>query len=341
MNSPLRVLISNTFNPWFNLATENHIFRDMDPQTKILFLWRNQETVVIGRFQNPWTECNLEAMEKDEVKLARRQSGGGAVFHDLGNTNFTFLNGKKEHSKEINNKIITNAISEFGVNAFASGRNDLCVNHPDDNLARKISGSAFKETPERAFHHGTLLIDADMSKLGNYLNPSKKKLESKGIKSVRSRVANLVEFNKEITHENLSLSIIKNFFDHYQNECEIEHLDQDILIKNDKLSGYYNDLKNWKWRFGETPKFNHFMEERFDWGGIEIHIDAHKGLITDTQIFSDSLHPEMIEYLMHAFKGKVYDEAGISTAIAETALELPMIEDYLTELKDWITKEIK
>ena len=214
----LRILVSETFDPWFNLATEDWIFRDMDPDTHVLYLWRNSDTVVIGRFQNPWTECNTEKMEADSIKLARRQSGGGAVYHDLGNTNFTFMSSKKNYDKSVNNKIIISALEQFGISAYASGRNDILVD--DHEGAKKISGSAFKETKDRSFHHGTLLINADLTKLGQYLNPSKKKLESKGIKSVRSRVANLTQFNSTLEHETLCKAIIEKFTEHYQQKCE-------------------------------------------------------------------------------------------------------------------------
>ena len=334
----IRILISDTFDPWFNLATEDWIFRDVDPETHVLFLWRNQNTVVIGRFQNPWTECNTERMEADGIKLARRQSGGGAVFHDLGNTNFTFLSSKANYDKSVNNSIISKALAKFNVEAFASGRNDILVKSEDGD--KKISGSAFKETKDRSFHHGTLLIDADLTKLGNYLNPSKKKLESKGIKSVRARVTNLKECNPDISHEKLSDAIIKEFKAHYESDCEVEVLDHKYLQSVDHLNNYYEKLKDWSWRFGETPKFNHFMEERFTWGGIEAHIDSHKGLIQKCTIFSDSLHPEMIEYLTEALVGKQYSPTGIDEAIRDVALELPMIEDELKELGSWLCKEI-
>ncbi|MFX3675749.1 MAG: lipoate--protein ligase [bacterium] len=338
MTKKIRVLFSDTHNPWFNLATEDWIFRDMDPDTAVLYLWRNQETVVIGRFQNPWIECNTSKMEADNILLTRRQSGGGAVFHDLGNTNFTFLNGKAHYDKARNNKIITNAIAHFDIKAYASGRNDILVDGSDG--ARKISGSAFKETKDRSFHHGTLLINANLGKLANYLQPDEKKLVSKGIKSVRARVANLTDFNPKITHEALCHQIVQEFFKEYGQECEIEHLDDAWLKTIKPLNDYYENLKDWKWRFGETPKFNHHMSARFDWGGMDIHLDVHKGVITAATIFSDSLHPEMIESLAQAFKDQEYTKAGISGVITKVALELPMIKDYLVELNDWMSPQI-
>ncbi|XNN29205.1 lipoate--protein ligase [Escherichia coli] len=184
--STLRLLISDSYDPWFNLAVEECIFRQMPATQRVLFLWRNADTVVIGRAQNPWKECNTRRMEEDNVRLARRSSGGGAVFHDLGNTCFTFMAGKPEYDKTISTSIVLNALNALGVSAEASGRNDLVVKTVEGD--RKVSGSAYRETKDRGFHHGTLLLNADLSRLANYLNPDKKKLAAKGITSVRSRV---------------------------------------------------------------------------------------------------------------------------------------------------------
>lgn len=188
MSGKLRLLLSESYDPWFNLAVEECIFKQMPADQRVLFLWRNDNTVVIGRAQNPWKECNTRKMEEDGVKLARRSSGGGAVFHDLGNTCFTFMAGKPEYNKTISTQIILDGLSKAGIQATASGRNDLVVPLADGE--RKISGSAYKETKDRGFHHGTLLINADLSRLANYLNPDPKKLQAKGITSVRSRVTN-------------------------------------------------------------------------------------------------------------------------------------------------------
>ena len=157
---PIASVAVRLSRPLFNLAVEECIFRQMDPNQRVLFLWRNANTVVIGRAQNPWKECNTRRMEEDGVTLARRSSGGGAVFHDLGNSCFTFMEGKPEYDKSISTAIVLDALKRLGVEAFASGRNDLLVATPDGE--RKVSGSAYRETHDRGFHHGTLLLDADL-----------------------------------------------------------------------------------------------------------------------------------------------------------------------------------
>ena len=335
----IRVMISDTFDPWFNMAIEDWIFQHLDPTQAVLYLWRNQNVVYIGRFQNPWTECNTQKMEEDGIKLARRKSGGGAVFHDLGNTCFTFLNSKSDYDKTRNNRIITNAISKFGLSSFTSGRNDILVSTPDGD--KKISGSAFKETKDRAFHHGTLLINLDVNKLANYLNPNIKKLQSKGITSVRARVANLQDLNPEINNDALSKEIIAEFFKEYEQECEVEYLNHNSVAEIPELRKAYEFFSDWNWRFGESPQFNHQMTERFDWGMMEVHLNVHKAHVEEVKIFSDSLHPEMIELLNDSLFNIPYTPEAFGKAIEKVSLELPMISDYLIEFKEWITKEIK
>lgn len=321
----LRILISHTFDPWFNLATEDWIFKDMNPDTHILFLWRNKDVVVIGRNQNPWVECNISKMNEDEVKLARRQSGGGAVFHDLGNTNFTFLNGREAHSKETNSQIIINALKHFHIEAYTSGRNDILVDE------KKISGSAYKENQDRAFHHGTLLINADLSRLAQYLNPNKKKLEAKGVTSVRARVANLVEFNSHINHDNLCSAIIEEFFKHYQAVCPIEVLDNEFLKNIPELNKYYQELSDWNWRFGKTPVFSHHLEERLSWGLMDLHLEVKQGVIEEVQLYSDALYPELINEIKNKLKGTSYRQEDLLNKFANECQELVEFSVWLAQ----------
>lgn len=331
----LRILKSEVTNPWFNLATEDWIFQELDPGSHTLFLWRNAETVVIGRSQNPWIECKTEKMEQDGVYLARRQSGGGAVFHDLGNTNFTFLSPKKDYNQDANFQIIINALKKLGIEATQSGRNDLQVGE------RKISGSAFKHATDRSFHHGTVLVNANMQKLGDYLNPHPLKLQAKGIKSVRSRVANLVDFNDSITHESLSEAIIEAFCDYYGQTVEVEELDEASLKNEPHLNKYYQQMADWDWRFGKTPAFSHHIETRFDWGIIDLHLDVDQAVIKEAVIFSDALNVELIEGLKQALTGIKYTLNSVQSALDDLQQSQPQMAAQVADFQAWLIAEME
>ncbi len=311
------VLLSGSFNPWFNLATEEWIFTDMDADTQVLFLWRNNDTVVIGRNQNPWKECNLPEMEKDSIFLARRESGGGAVFHDRGNTNFTFLSGIKSYSIEKNFRIITDALSSLGIEAEVSGRNDIT------SSGKKISGSAFKITSDRAFHHGTLLINANLDRLSQYLSPSILKLKSKGIESARSRVANISEFVISADHEAVSSAIIKSFFSTY-GSGETRVLDTDNLKTIESLNRYYEKMKSREWLYGAAPDFGMTLENRFEWGAVEVNINTENGKISEARIFTDSLIADLPDVIEPALKGIPFDRKSVTEALLLAADNCPI-----------------
>ena len=331
----LRILKSEVTNPWFNLATEDWIFQELDSDTHILFLWRNAETVVIGRSQNPWVECKTDKMEEDGVYLARRQSGGGAVFHDLGNTNFTFLSPKEDYNQDANFQIIINALNKLGIEATQSGRNDMQVGD------RKISGSAFKHAVDRSFHHGTVLVNANMQKLADYLNPHPLKLQAKGIKSVRSRVANLVEFNDSITHESLSQAIIDAFCEYYGETVEVEELDEASLKNEPHLNKYYEQMADWNWRFGKTPAFSHHIETRFDWGIIDLHLDVEQGLIKEVVIFSDALNVDLIDSLKQALTGVRYSIESVQAKLNQLQQAQPEMAQQVAEFQAWLAGEMQ
>ncbi|KKA45798.1 MULTISPECIES: lipoate--protein ligase [unclassified Salinivibrio] len=301
---PLRVFVSTSTHPWFNLAVEDTIFRTMSSQQNVLFLWRNDNTVVIGRGQNPWRECNTRKMEQDAVVLARRQSGGGAVFHDLGNTNFTFMAGKPGYDKSVSTQIVLDALKTLGISASASGRNDLTMDTPDG--PRKVSGSAYKEAKDRGFHHGTLLINANLSRLGDYLNPDPKKLQAKGISSVRARVANIADFVPDVDHQRVCDAIKTAFFRHYGHTTEIEYISPDAKPDVEGFDAIYEKQCSWAWNFGNSPQFMHTFDERFEWGGVELHLDVKHGEIIDCQLFTDSLTPGPLETLANQLVGQAY-----------------------------------
>lgn len=334
----LRLLLSDSYDPWFNLAVEDCIFRQMTTQ-KVLFLWRNAETVVIGQAQNPWKECNTARMEQDGIRLARRSSGGGAVFHDLGNTCFTFMAGKPEYDKSVSTQIILNALANLGITASASGRNDLVALTAEGE--RKISGSAYRETQQSGFHHGTLLLHADLSRLANYLNPDPKKLQAKGITSVRSRVANLSEFVQGIDHRQICQAITESFFDWYGARVEPEIISPDVFPDLPGFAEQFEKQSSWAWNFGKAPAFSHELNERFVWGGVDIYFDVEKGLISRAQLFTDSLNPEPLNDFVHRLVGRKYYGDDVMAACELSCTAYPPHRPELEQLAIWMKSCIR
>jgi lipoate-protein ligase A len=335
----LKVFLSDSFNPHLNLATEEWIFHSLDPSQQILFLWRNQDTVVIGRNQNPWSECNLSQMKDDNVTLARRTTGGGAVFHDLGNTNFTFLSPKEGYKRENNINIIFSALKHFGISGEASGRNDLLI--PFHDGPRKFSGSAYRETRDRAFHHGTLLLSTDLDRLGNYLTPNPKKLLAKGKESVRARVANLNEINKDIRHENILETMVASFEEFYKSKAEIEMLNMDSLKRIYELRQKYDNLSSWDWLYGNTLEFSHKMDDYLSLGFFDFQFQVKDGIIEDLKIFTDCLYPLLIDDLISNLRGQNYRGETAKMAFIKAREKFPDLSEGLTELENWLCRHIE
>ena len=337
--SSLRLLLSDSHDPLFNLAVEECIFRQMDPAQRVLFLWRNDNTVVIGRAQNPWKECNTRRMEEDGVTLARRSSGGGAVFHDLGNSCFTFMAGKPGYDKSVSTAIVLDGLRRLGVEAFASGRNDLLVATPDGD--RKVSGSAYRETQDRGFHHGTLLLDADLGRLANYLNPDPKKLAAKGISSVRSRVANLCDLRPGIDHQQVSEALVEAFLGYYGERVLPEHISPEQIPDLPGFAETFARQRSWEWNFGHAPAFSHQLDERFGWGGVELHFDVEKGVIGRAQIFSDSLDPAPLDVLAERLVGASYRPEAMAVLLRQLMSEFPARAHELAELEAWLVTALR
>jgi lipoate---protein ligase len=333
-----RILLSHSNDPHFNLAVEDCIFRSMPADQRVLFLWRNADTVVIGRSQNPWKECNINKMEQDKIHLARRQSGGGAVFHDLGNTNFTFMAGKPEYNKEVSTEIVLQGLKKLGIEGYANGRNDLVVGEGEE--MRKFSGSAYKETKDRGFHHGTLLLHADLSRLANYLNPDLKKLQSKGITSVRSRVSNLNSLYQTIDHQLVCDAIVEAFCEYFVEVPVIEEISPEALPDLPGFVEKFAQQQSWDWNFGKSPQFTHTLDERFKWGGVEIHLDLSNAQITAAQTFTDSLFPDPIELLAEKIVGVTYRPDAIAACIDSVIENFPDHKNDLEEMKAWLVKAV-
>lgn len=267
-------------DPYTNLAIEKVLMDATSATGCTLYLWQNQNTVVIGHNQNAWVECRTTLLEQEGGKLARRLSGGGAVFHDLGNLNFTFLVGKDNYDLDKQLSVIIRACELAGIHAEKSGRNDLLTE------GCKFSGNAFYSNKTHAYHHGTLLIDVDMDKLSRYLSPSKAKLESKGVASVRSRVINLKELAPTLTIDKMAEYMITAFQQIYGHSATQVTLTEENLATIETLKAEYG---SWNYLYGTSLPFSFSCEDRFPWGGILIELDSKNGLVTTAKVYSDSM----------------------------------------------------
>lgn len=301
MISKRRVIISKSFNPYFNLSLEEYLLNNIDENEIILYLWRNENTVVIGRNQNPWKECNLEKVSEINGKVARRLSGGGAVYHDLGNLNFTFLTEEKNEDLNKQLEVIIESLKNIGIESSFSGRNDILVD------GKKISGNAFYWDNDKYYHHGTLLYEVNIEKLTGILTPSTHKLTSKGIDSVKSRVANLKEYKKDLTIEELMESLIEAFKFKYGDISSIQYLHERDLSINHLMLKYSSS----DWIYGDSPDFEVSMDKATGEGKVEINISMEDGNINGCKIYTDSLFTKEFEIIENLLKGCAFDRTSM------------------------------
>ena len=268
MTQTLLTYESGSFDPFLNLATEQHLLDTVEGGCCLLYLWQNQNTVVIGKNQNPWAECRASLLESEGGHLARRLSGGGAVFHDLGNLNFTFLVPTEDYDLGKQQRVLLEACQSFGIPAELSGRNDLTAD------GRKFSGNAFYHNGSRSYHHGTLLVNVDGEKLSRYLTPTRAKLEAKGVPSVRSRVVNLMELCPTLSIDGLKKALVEAFEKVYGLKSAPRILTEADTARIAQLRETY---ASWDWRFGQRLPFTCRAEGRFAWGGVETQLDVDRG----------------------------------------------------------------
>ncbi len=315
MIQKLQYYISLTNDPYINLATEKHLLDIVDADTYILYLWQNENTVVIGKNQNAWAECRINALEESGGKLARRLSGGGAVYHDLGNLNFTFLCSKENYTLDKQMQVIQTACRLAGIETVLSGRNDLLAD------GKKFSGNAFYNSGGKAYHHGTLLIDADLEKMQQFLTPAKAKLAAKGVASVRARVTNLKTFAPQLTCEQMKAHMLAAFEKVY---ClKASPLTLGDTKETNELAKTYASRD---FLFGKTLPFTASAKSHFDWGNAELHLDIKKGIIQTATLYTDSLDETISERVCTALSGCALDTDATRKALS-AVLSQPQSED--------------
>ena len=287
--SRLQVIISPQYDPFLNRAVEQYLTEHQKEGVVTMYLWKNQQTVVIGYNQNPYSECNVKLLLDEGGHLMRRGTGGGAVYHDLGNINFSFVADKSLYDVRKQLSVIQDALLSYGLQTEISGRNDLTCQ------GRKFSGNAFAKGQKNNLHHGTILIKTDGAMMQRYLIVDKAKLLKNGVKSVASRVINLSELVPELTSESIKQPLIASFEKIYGDKADV--LDFDTLITNREVQSIREEISSHDFLFGRWEQFKTTKKDRFPWGGVEIalQIDEANALIKDIQIASDCLEPEAIQ----------------------------------------------
>lgn len=307
---------------WGNQALESFFLSDVREGECILYLWQNQNTVVIGRNQNAWNECAVSELEKSGGTLARRLSGGGAVYHDLGNLNFTFLVHSQDYDVKKQSSVIVGAVCALGIDAKMSGRNDLTVD------GKKFSGHAYYRAGDRSFHHGTIMVEIDTSRLSSFLTVSKPKLEKNSVRSVKSRVINLRDLNPNLTVHRLEEQLMSSFSDVYGLPLDIfpdARLDQGV-IDDEKQK-----FADWDWRYGSKSDFPEKTVGRFSWGAVEIGYHVQQGALTDVVLYSDGMDADFLSEIPERLEGCRYTRQALleclMTIEADTNQERTILQD--------------
>lgn len=318
MIKTLQIYKSNNTDPYENLAVEKRLLELVDRETVILYLWQNRRTVVIGKNQNPWAECTCRLLEEEGGKLARRLSGGGAVFHDLGNLNFTFLCCEENYDLARQQEVLLTACRMAGISAERSGRNDLLAE------GRKFSGNAFYHSGGKAYHHGTIMIDADTALMSRYLTPSKEKLEAKGVKSVRSRVVNLKELAPTLTVERMKEYLQAAFAAVYGLEPQAM-----TVFAPEEVADLAAQYADWSYLYGVPLPLSLTCEGRFDWGSVQLQLEIKGGVIQTVRLYTDAMEHTLPDRLQAALTGVRFAAEALRQALSP----LPYGNDLLQLIK--------
>ncbi|MDD4588796.1 MAG: lipoate--protein ligase [Parabacteroides sp.] len=310
----IRIINENT-DPRINLAVEEYALNYLDPSQDYVILWQNEPAVIIGRNQNTVAEVNAPFIKERGIHVVRRLSGGGAVYHDFGNLNFTFIVTSEKSvvsNFEYFTKPVIQALASLGVKAEFSGRNDITID------GRKFSGNAQYWSKNRLLHHGTILFDSDLSVVQAALNVRADKIQSKGVKSVRSRVTNILpHLQNPISIAEFKETLLKYLL---PNGAGQEYVldDQEWSLVQELIERRYSQ---WDWNYGASPECAIEKEERFAGGKLELKFNITDGLIQDMNIFGDFFGEEDVAYFASLLNGKHYRESVISGFLDEVEFE--------------------
>lgn len=289
-------IYNSTTNPYANLAAEEYVLKHF--KDDIFMLWRNEPAIIVGKYQNTLAEINLDFVKEHQIKVVRRLTGGGAVFHDLGNLNFTFIENHQKGDFRTFTEPILEVLNQLKVNAQFEGRNDLTIN------GRKFSGNAQCIYRQKILHHGTLLFSSVMSDLSSALKVNPLKFEDKAVKSVQKRVTNISEHLQEtMTFEAFARLIMKHIMSTKQGAELYEFTQEDKRNIAQLVAEKYS---TWEWNFGTSPQYTFSKMIRTKGGNVEVHLKIEKGKISDIKFYGDFFACREISELEALFMGKAH-----------------------------------
>lgn len=314
---------NKSLKPHFNLALEEYAIRHLDLEDSIFMLWQNEPTVVIGRNQNTVEEINAKYIKENHIHVVRRLSGGGAVYHDLGNLNFTFILADQKDDvsnfKKFTEPVIQ-VLHSLGIPAEFSGRNDITIE------GKKFSGNAQYVCNGRLLHHGTILFDSELSVVQNTLNVKIDKIESKGIKSVRSRVTNITPYlQSPLSIEEFKTILIKSVLGQEDIASKTYQLTEEDTAKIEEIRR--NRYETWAWTYGESPAFDMQKSRKYTGGILDIRLQVENGNILGCKIFGDFFGKYEVSELEKILCHTPFSESHIRKAIEEIHME-----DYMQNI---------
>ncbi len=314
-------------NPYENLALEEAILHSIPQDCYILYLWQNENTIVAGRNQNIFAQCNVRLAGEEEVRIARRLSGGGTVFHDLGNLNYTFFSRAPYFSRTLNTNIIVSALASCGVMAQVSGRNDILVKN------KKVSGNAYYNLGDRYYHHGTLLINSDLDRMGRLLRVDAEKWKEWGIDSVRSRVSNLKDSCPQINLEDVKKSLTESFINRFPHA---ELVMAQAVLKTNFFGNIFlyeelvNKYASREWIWGRDICADYKMGRRFSWGDAVLCLEVEGAKVKNIELESDALESEFILKIKEELTGSGFSRQSMTECLGN--LKKKMLSERENEI---------
>jgi len=305
-------LIARELNPFHNLAVEKHLMDTLPKETAILYLWQNQHTIMIGRNQNPWYECMVEEFLESGGKIARRLSGGGAVYHDLGNLNFTFIVPKTEFDIARQVSVVAMAVGAFGIPVETNARNDIYIG------GHKFSGNSFYKAGHSAYHHGTILMDCNLDMMALYLTADPSNFLQQTVKSVPGRVVNLKSLCPDMDAGLMQGALFHAFGKIYR---QTPALLDEYMLDGPTLERITNQFEDHNWVYPAALPYGFTVSERFPWGGVTVKLQVEGGVIRAAKIFTDAMEATLFDRVEQGLTGSPYLISAIGSRL-EQRLEL-------------------